>query len=147
LGLNRRFNSLFCALIFVFLRSLFELIFVKVLVTYLFFGFIRKHSVCSVSQVTCYVVLLISVCKLCWIFAWWFMPNAKSFCWFIIFDRIMQRLELVRPLRKTIWDISMWWSLAQLSLLMKVLMALTTWFYTYKCIIFFFIFAWNWEEN
>jgi hypothetical protein len=58
-------------------------------------------------------------------------------CWFIIFDLMMQRLELVHLLRKTICGISMWWSLARLSLLMKVVMTLTTWFYTLKCVLVF----------
>lgn len=47
-------------------------------------------------------------------------------------DLMMQHLELVRPLRKTICGISMWWSLAQLSRLMKVVMNLTAWFLSWN---------------
>jgi len=59
------------------------------------------------------------------------------FCWLncfciLCYDLMMQRLELVLPPRKTIWDISMSWSLAQLSHLMKVVMNLTAWIYTLK---------------
>lgn len=62
----------------------------------------------------------------------WFMLFLFVFVWlcYNILDLMMQRRELVRLLRKTICGISMWWSLAQLSLLMKVVMILRTWFYT-----------------
>lgn len=52
-----------------------------------------------------------------------------SFCWLLVFisfwycdDLLMQHLELVLPLLKTIWDISMWWSLGRPSHLMKVVL-------------------------
>jgi len=49
-------------------------------------------------------------------------------------DLMTQRLELVRPLRRTICGISMWWSLARLSRHMKVVTNLTVWFCILKCL-------------